>query len=117
MSKLTETELAMVKDTYNEATLLRDTVHVAFKNAGLTMTPLTLMLAAVQEFHEVCVGHGDLAPTRDAFAAQCGEMATAAGTMQYALAQMIATATSDASASFNEVPAGAFVVPGPSEPQ
>ena len=116
MTKLTDAELIAVKEAFRDATLLREAFPVAFAKMGLAMTPLTLMVAAVQEFHEVSAQHGDLPATGEAFAKQCGDMANAVGKVQFTLAELIAAAESSAP-SFNEVPSGAFVVPGPSEPQ
>lgn len=116
MPKLTQEELIAVRTAFRDAFVLRHAVSQAFEKMGITLTPLTLMVAAVQEFHEVCEGHGDLSATKEAFAEQCGAMASVAGAVQYTLAQMLASSASSDDA-FSEIPAGAFVVPGPSEPQ
>jgi hypothetical protein len=99
-----------------EAALLR----AALEQIGTSLTPLALLAAAVAEYYDTCVAHDDLPASADAFAAQVSLMAKALALVEHKLmAQAVAESsaeTSDASV-FTDLPAGAFVVPGPSEPQ
>jgi hypothetical protein len=111
---LTEKEIETIKNSYRDALLVRDALHMGLSQAGMTLTPLTLLLAAVQEFYETSKAYGDLPATKEEFVAMCASMATAVAGAQFVMAEVLATMPADA---FNEVPANAFVVPGPSEPQ
>lgn len=79
--------------------------------ANMTASPLTLLVMAIAEFYTTCLENNDLPDTKDMFATQVTMMANTLALIEYAIA------SSEKNDKFNELPDGAFVVPGPVEPQ
>lgn len=98
-----------------EADLLRD----ALDQTGVSIAPLSLLAAAVAEYYDTCAAHGDLPASAEAFATQVATMSKAIALVEHKLmAQARERAeTANTAAEFTDLPNGAFVVPGPVEPQ
>lgn len=99
-----------------------DRLRHALELTDMPQSPLTLLAAAVAEYYDTCAAHGDLPASADAFAAQVSMMAKALALVEHKLmADVRASAESSPSTSnvsgFTDLPVGAFVVPGPVEPQ
>jgi hypothetical protein len=107
------TEILKARD---EATQFR----AALDQTGVVLTPLTLLAATVAEYYDTCAANDDLPASAEEFATQVSAMAKVLALTEHKLmARAVANAAAETSnaADFTNLPAGAFVVPGPSEPQ
>lgn len=98
-------EIAAARQEANDLLMVLDELD-------LPVTAMTLLAAAVQEYRDVCAINHTLPDTAEEFAKNVMAMAKALAYVDYTLAPAVPTM-----ANFDDLPKGAFVVPGPVEPQ